>query len=122
MSSLEDKLEFLKEIDVSKLLPEAANTVLSLGAGGLSIQPLKPKQFKLELGGSTITLNEDGTVEINAYKGIKFKTDGNVEFDAKNVKMNASHDIEFGSANNISQQAPTIHLNPENDASGYKKG
>lgn len=126
MSNHDDRLEFLKEIKESNN-PPSSNTVLSWGNNSLvrsninwAIANPKPVAFKIDFGGSEVILNTDGTVEIKAPNGIKFKTDGDLEFDAKTVKVNAKEDIELGSANNISQQAPTIHLNPDNDASGYK--
>lgn len=127
MSSHKDKLDFLdgireEELDNTVTTPLYSNNGLSVIPSNwmTSLVPVVPSKQILKFAGSEIIMHDDGTIEINAAKGIKFKTDGDVEFDAKNVKVNTKKDIELGAANNITQQAPTIHLNPNDDASGYK--
>lgn len=73
------------------------------------------------VGGVKIHVNEYNEVVIEGNSSLKFKTEGDIEFDAKNISLNAQENVYIGSGKHLVQQAPRIDLNPEYDASGYKK-
>lgn len=73
------------------------------------------------VGGVKIHVNEYNEVTIEGNSSLKFKTDDDIEFDAKNINLNAQENVYIGSGKHLVQQAPRIDLNPEYDASGYKK-
>jgi len=72
-------------------------------------------------GGVTIRIDAQNNVTIEGQRSIRFKTDSDIEFDAKNISMQAQENVYIGSGKGIVEQAPRIDLNPESGKSGYKK-
>lgn len=72
-------------------------------------------------GGVTIHIDAKNNVTIKGHNKMKFVCDGDLELDAKNIKMQAQENVYIGSGKHLVQQAPRIDLNPEHDNSGYKK-
>jgi len=72
-------------------------------------------------GGVTIRIDAQSNVTIEGQRSIKFKTDSDIEFDAKNISMQAQENVYIGSGKHLVQQSPRIDLNPEFKKSGYKK-
>lgn len=73
------------------------------------------------VGGVKIHINDHNEIVIEGTSDMKFKTEGDIEFDAKNINLNAQENVYIGSGKHLVQQSPRIDLNPEYDASGYKK-
>jgi hypothetical protein len=72
-------------------------------------------------GGVTIRIDAQNNVTIEGQRSIRFKTDSDIEFDAKNISMQAQENVYIGSGKHLVQQAPRIDLNPKRNKSGYKK-
>jgi hypothetical protein len=70
----------------------------------------------------SIYIDKDKNVSIYGAKGIKVKSDDEIDISAKTVNIRAKEDVYIGSDRDITAQSKTINLNPrEEDTGGYIK-
>lgn len=72
-------------------------------------------------GGTFVHIDAKRNVFIDGFESLRFKTSGNLDFDAENVNIRAKENIYIGSDNHFEVQTNRIDFCPEGDAGGYKK-
>lgn len=84
-----------------------------------------PKVIEVE-DGVIIKIDADNNIIIEGQKSIKFKCEGDMDFDANTINMHAKAmnmcidgDVYLGSSSHLVHQAPRIDLNPIVKYSGY---
>lgn len=86
----------------------------------------RPSTIEVD-GGVKIHIDNQNNVIIEGQNSLKFKCDGDMDFDAENINLHASKDmimnikgeVYLGSNKHIIQQAPRIDLNPMEESTGY---
>lgn len=70
----------------------------------------------VQIGEVIFTVDEENNLKISGYKSMSFDVDGDLDFNAKKIRMNAEDVFHIESKTHLVEKAPRIDLNPpEND-------